>query len=55
MTKEDEAGAKFEWSPGRFAWLLSNVRVIPPFRVSGKLGLYEVPYAERQSAVTEAA
>lgn len=32
-----------DFSPGRFAWKLENVRKVPPFEVKGKQGLFEVP------------
>ena len=48
MTKQDEAAACCGVTLGRFAWVLSNIRNIVPFRVSGKLGLYEVPYQEAE-------
>lgn len=43
MTLEDEKAARFKWSPGRWAWVLSNIRKIErPFRVRGRQMIYEV-------------
>lgn len=32
-----------DFSIGRWAWKLENVRAVPPFAVKGKQGLFEVP------------
>jgi hypothetical protein len=32
-----------DFSLGRFAWKLENVRKVPPFAVKGKQGLFDVP------------
>ena len=42
MRKEDEKLAMCDCSPGRYAWILSDIKPIKPFPVKGKLGLYEV-------------
>lgn len=31
------------YAPGRYAWILSNVQPIEPFKAKGHLGLWEVP------------
>ena len=30
-----------DWTPGRYAWELADVKLIPPVRVGGKQGLWE--------------
>lgn len=55
MTKADEKDACCEVYPDAVAWILSDVKPIQPFRLKGQLGLFEVPYGERQSTLTEAA
>jgi hypothetical protein len=55
MTKADEKDACCQVYPRAVAWILSDVTEIPPFRVKGHLGLFEVPYGERQSTLMEAA
>ena len=42
MVKEDEAGACCPRYPGAWAWVLTDLRKLRPFPVSGRLGLYEV-------------
>ena len=43
MRIEDVKAARSQWDPGRWAWVLSNIRKIePPFRVRGYQGIYEV-------------
>ena len=42
MKKEDEEKAMCPCSPGRYAWILENIRKIEPFPVKGQLGLYDV-------------
>lgn len=42
MTAIHEAGAKCAVYPKAWAWILEDVRVITPFPVKGKLGLFEV-------------
>lgn len=41
-----------DFSPGRYAWKLENVRAIDPFPVKGRQGLFEVEIdKERLAAV----
>ena len=42
MMKEDEEKAMCPCSPGRYAWILKNIRKIQPFPIKGQLGIYEV-------------
>lgn len=42
MTAIHEAAAKCAVYPKAWAWILEDVRVIEPFPVKGKLGLFEV-------------
>lgn len=42
MTRADEKAARCKFRPGAWAWLLSNVRPIPPVRCRGYQGMYEV-------------
>ncbi len=42
MILSDEAAARCAWSDGLWAWVLSEIREIQPFRVRGQQGLYEV-------------
>jgi len=42
MKKADESAAICRWEPGRFAWLLTDIRPVEPFAVKGMLGVYEV-------------
>lgn len=43
MTKDDESDALCMYEPGRYAWLLENVRQLEtPFRVRGFPGIFEV-------------
>lgn len=47
MKLEDEKAAKSKWLPGRWAWVLDNIRKIErPFRVRGYQGIYEVEIEE---------
>ncbi|MBA7644390.1 hypothetical protein ES703_52134 [subsurface metagenome] len=47
MKLEDEFAARSQWFPGRWAWVLSNIRKIEkPFRVRGRQGMYEVEIEE---------
>ena len=55
MTKDDEKAACCQVYPRAVAWILSDVKPIQPFRVKGQLGLFEVPYGEKQSTLREAA
>lgn len=42
MVKMDEGDAMCEFYPGAYSWILANVRSIIPFRVKGKLRLFDV-------------
>lgn len=43
MRKEDEELAMYSCEPGRYAWILKDIRKIEkPFPVKGQLGIYEV-------------
>lgn len=42
MTKADEAAAMCLCDPGRWAWLLDEIRLVEPFAVRGSQGFYEV-------------
>jgi hypothetical protein len=44
MRKGDEAAAMCECEPGRWAWVLADVRRILPFPVRGSQGLFDVPF-----------
>jgi hypothetical protein len=55
MTKADEYDACHQIYPRAVAWILSDIQQIQPFRVKGHLGLFEVPYGEKQSTLKEVA
>lgn len=42
MTPADERAARCACEPGRFAWILKDVRDIERFHVRGQLSLYDV-------------
>lgn len=42
MMRADEYAACCKVYPNAYAWVLRNVRAIKPFRVRGRLGLYDV-------------
>lgn len=42
MRKSDEAEAMCEMYDGAYAWVLANVHSVQPFKVTGRLSLYEV-------------
>lgn len=42
MCKMDEKDAMCELYPGAYSWILKDVRPIIPFRVKGKLRLFDV-------------
>jgi hypothetical protein len=45
MSKE-QIGADLpfgDFTPGRYAWKLEDLRKVPPFAVNGKQGLFDVP------------
>lgn len=42
MVDDDSFAACFKNEPGRFAWVLEDVKRIKPFPVKGQLGLYNV-------------
>jgi len=44
MKLDDETAACCEIYSGAFAWVLKNIRPVPPFVVKGKLGIYEVDF-----------
>lgn len=44
MTEAAEAAALCSVYPGAHAWHLRNIRPIPPFYVTGQLGIFEVKY-----------
>lgn len=44
MTKADQDEACCEYYSGAFSWVLTNIKLIKPFAVTGHLGLYEVAY-----------
>ena len=46
MTIADEEEAMYPCEPGRYAWILSDIREIKPFPVKGSLGIYEVEVDE---------
>ena len=50
MKPEDEESAMCPCEPGRFAWILSDIKPVKPFSVKGQLGLYEVDYKESADA-----
>src|ERR1044071_2690560 len=45
MTPEDEAAACCPYIPGRFAWVLTDVRRVRPIVMKGALGLWNFPEA----------
>ena len=44
MTVGDEDKAMCPYEPGRYAWILSNIKPIRLFPVKGMLGIYEVNF-----------
>lgn len=42
MNPDDVNEARCKWEDGAWAWVLSDIRRIKPFRVRGKQGIYEV-------------
>ena len=42
MTVNDESEARCKWFNGAWAWVLSDIRRIEPFRVRGYQGIYVV-------------
>ena len=42
MVRGDETAAMCDWEPGRWAWVLSNIRPTSPFPVTGKQGFFDV-------------
>jgi len=46
MKKEDEKAAIIPFDPLLFAWELSNIKMIKPFPVKGKLKLFDIEYEE---------
>lgn len=42
--KKDAEKACCKYEPGYFAWELSNIRIIKPFPVKGKLNFYQVDH-----------
>ena len=42
MRREDEEAAMCPWEPGRYAWVLEDIRPLPEFPVKGTLRLFEV-------------
>jgi hypothetical protein len=44
MNKSHEKNAGCEVYPGAYAWHMRNIRIIEPFKVKGKLRLYNVDY-----------
>ena len=47
MRKEDERAAMDAYRPGRWSWLLRNIRKIePPFAVSGRQGIFTIEISE---------
>lgn len=42
MTIKDEAAACCQFYPGAYAWLLDNIRTVPPIAVRGSQGFYNV-------------
>lgn len=42
MRKEDEPLALCSWEPGRWAWLLRDIRPIEPFPVHGRQGFFDL-------------
>ncbi len=44
MLISDEAGARCKWRPGLWAWDLTEIRKIEPFRVRGHQRLYDVKF-----------
>lgn len=46
MTKADEKAACCEVYSGAWSWVLENIRLVKPFPVKGRLGLYEVDLKE---------
>jgi hypothetical protein len=55
MTRADEVAACCAIYPGAFAWVLEDIRAIPPAPIKGQLGLYDVEYppAEKREAQTK--
>lgn len=43
MTKADEKSACCELYAGAYAWDLDNISPVRPIKISGKLGLYDLP------------
>lgn len=50
MTDQDEPDACCPCYPGAFAWTLENIRRITPFRVRGRLGLFDVTIPDSPQA-----
>lgn len=46
MTSLDEEKALYTYEPGRFVFVLANIKPISPFGVKGKLGIFDVEYKE---------
>lgn len=44
MIREDEDQAMCKLYPNAFSWILEDVKKITPFRVDGKLRLFDVTY-----------
>lgn len=44
MLKMDEEDAMCELYPGAYSWILKNIRPIIPFKVKGKLRLFDVDF-----------
>ncbi len=42
MTKDDEAAACCSWDQTYISWVLTDIRLIEPFPVKGRLGIYEI-------------
>jgi hypothetical protein len=46
MVVKDSKAALDEYSPGRWSWVLADVRRIELFPVKGRLGLFEIPFED---------
>jgi hypothetical protein len=42
MVKTDEADACCEWNDQKYAWIISDLRMIEPFEQKGRGGLFDV-------------
>jgi len=48
LRREDAPAARCPWRPNAWAWVLTNVRRVKPFKVRGCLGFYYVEVEHKQ-------